>query len=129
MGSYDGNFYAFNAQSGAVRWSHPSGGRISGSATIVDGVVYYSVLGTRTTIGLDARTGRQVFSFPDGAFNPVIADTKAIYMVGYSMLYQMLPKRSSPAHKPARRAAAKKATKKPSKTPAKRGKPRKGRRK
>ena len=26
VGSYDGNFYAFNAQSGAVRWSHPAGG-------------------------------------------------------------------------------------------------------
>ena len=94
MGSYDGNFYAFNAQSGAVRWSHQSGGRISGSATIVDGVVYYSVLGTRTTIGLDARTGRRVFSFPDGAFNPVIADASAIYLIGYSTIYQMLPKRS-----------------------------------
>ena len=32
-------------QSGAVRWSHPAGGRISGSATIVDNVVYYSDLG------------------------------------------------------------------------------------
>ncbi len=98
MGSYDGRFYAFNAQSGAVRWSHSSGGRISGSATIVDNVVYYSVLGTRTTIGLDARTGRVVFSFPDGAFNPVVADAGAIYMVGYSMIYQMLPKRTAPEH-------------------------------
>jgi hypothetical protein len=32
-----------------------------------------------------------VFSFPDGAFNPVIADPGAIYLSGYSMLYQMLP--------------------------------------
>lgn len=98
MGSYDGHFYAFNAQSGAIRWSHASGGRISGSATIVDGVVYYSVLGTRTTIGLDARTGHQVFSFGDGAFNPVIADDSAIYLVGYSTIYQMLPKRPAARH-------------------------------
>jgi outer membrane protein assembly factor BamB len=125
MGSYDGNFYAFNAQSGSVRWSHPSGGRISGSATIVDGVVYYSVLRTRTTIGLDARTGRQVFSFPDGAFNPVIADTKAIYLVGYSMLYQMLPKRSAPAHTSKPHVAVKHHAKKRSSP----GKPRKKRRK
>ena len=40
LGSYDGNFYAFNAQSGAVRWTHTAGGRISGSATIVGNVVY-----------------------------------------------------------------------------------------
>ena len=45
IGSYDGNFYAFNAQSGAVRWRHAAGGRISGSATIVGDVVYYSNLG------------------------------------------------------------------------------------
>jgi outer membrane protein assembly factor BamB len=117
MGSYDGRFYAFNAQSGAVRWSHASGGRISGSATIVDNVVYYSVLGTRTTIGLDARTGREVFRYPDGAFNPVVADTNAIYLVGYSMLYQMLPKRSAPAKHaaPAHKAAKPKPKPKPRK--------------
>lgn len=95
IGSYDGNFYAFNAQSGGIRWTHPAGGKISGSATIVGNVVYYSDLGSRTTAGLDVRTGRQVFSFPDGAFNPVIADSSTIYLSGYSKLYQMLPKRAS----------------------------------
>ena len=93
LGSYDGNFYAFNARSGAIRWKHPAGGKISGSATIVGSVVYYSDLGTKTTAGLDVRTGRQVFSFGDGAFNPVVADNHAIYLSGYTMLYQMLPKR------------------------------------
>jgi outer membrane protein assembly factor BamB len=92
LGSYDGNFYAFNAQSGAIRWRHPAGGKISGSATIVGNVVYYSDLGTRTTAGLDVRTGRQVFSFPDGAFNPVVCDdTGTLYLSGYTILYQMLP--------------------------------------
>jgi outer membrane protein assembly factor BamB len=92
LGSYDGNFYAFNAQSGAIRWKHPAGGKISGSATIVGNVVYYSDLGTKTTAGLDVRTGHQVFSFPDGAFNPVVCDdTGVIYLSGYTMLYQMLP--------------------------------------
>ena len=94
IGSYDGNLYAFNAQSGAVRWQHNAGSKISGSATIVGNVVYFSALGSKTTQGLDDRTGRQVFSFPDGAFNPVIADYGAIYMIGYSTIYQMLPKRS-----------------------------------
>ncbi len=93
LGSYDGNFYAFNARSGAIRWKHPAGGKISGSATIVGDVVYYSDLGTKTTAGLDARTGHKVFSFPDGAFNPVVADDSGtIYLTGYTMLYQMLPK-------------------------------------
>jgi outer membrane protein assembly factor BamB len=96
LGSYDGNFYAFDARSGAIRWRHPAGGRISGSATIVGNVVYYSDLGTKTTTGLDLRTGRPVFGFPDGAFNPVICDNSAIYLTGYSKLYQLLPK--GPTH-------------------------------
>jgi outer membrane protein assembly factor BamB len=92
LGSYDGNFYAFDAKSGAIRWRHRAGGKISGSATIVGKIVYYSDLGSKTTAGLDVRTGKQVFSFPDGAFNPVVADNGAIYLSGYTMLYQMLPK-------------------------------------
>ena len=48
---------------------------------------------TRTSAGLNIRTGRQVFAFPDGAFNPVVADNHAIYMSGYSVLYQLRPKR------------------------------------
>jgi outer membrane protein assembly factor BamB len=92
LGSYDGNFYAFDARSGAIRWKHPAGGKISGSATIVGNVVYYSDLGSKTTAGLNVRTGHQVFSFPDGAFNPIVADdTGHLYLSGYTMLYQMLP--------------------------------------
>ena len=44
--------------------------------------------------------GRVVFTFGDGAFNPVIADDGAIYLDGYSMLYQMLP-RTRAAPRPA----------------------------
>jgi outer membrane protein assembly factor BamB len=92
LGSYDGNFYAFDARSGAIRWKHPAGGKISGSATIVGNVVYYSDLGSKTTAGLNVRTGHQVFSFPDGAFNPIVADDAGhLYLSGYTMLYQMLP--------------------------------------
>jgi outer membrane protein assembly factor BamB len=104
-GSYDGHFYAFDAKSGAVRWRHAVGGRISGSATVVGSIVYLSNLGAKNTIGLDARTGRQVFGFPDGAFNPVVCDDGTVYLTGYSKLYQMIPKRSQAA--PAAAASAK----------------------
>jgi outer membrane protein assembly factor BamB len=90
-GSYDGHFYAFDARTGAIRWAHPAGGRISGSATILGDIVYYSTLGSRTTTGLDARSGKQVFFWNDGAFNPVIADNSTVYLTGYSMLYEMIP--------------------------------------
>jgi len=92
-GSYDGYFYAFNAQSGAIRWRHRAGGRISGSATVIGNIVYYSDLGSKTTTGLDAITGKQVFFWPDGAFNPIIADDSALYLSGYSMLYELVPRR------------------------------------
>jgi outer membrane protein assembly factor BamB len=92
-GSYDGDFYALNADTGAVRWRHSSGGRISGSGTIIGDVIYYSVLGTKDTIGLNVRTGNTVFTFPDGEFAGAIADHHAVYMIGYSTIYQLLPKR------------------------------------
>ncbi len=92
-GSYDGHFYAFNARSGRIRWSHNAGGKISGSATILGEIVYFSVLGSKTTVGLDARTGKRVFFFPDGAFNPIVADSRTVYLSGYTKLYEMIPTR------------------------------------
>jgi outer membrane protein assembly factor BamB len=111
IGSYDGNLYAFDARSGAVRWRHHDGYRISGSVTYVDGVVYYSDLGAKTTTGLDARTGATVFRFRFGAFTPVIADENAIFLCGYNTLYRFQPvgsgsrttrSRSAPIRRPGR---------------------------
>ena len=92
IGSYDGDFYAFNAQSGAVRWIHRDGDRISGSATIVNGVVYYSDLDDKRTTGLNARTGAVEFSFHDGAFSPVVADPDTLFLAGYNVIYELIPK-------------------------------------
>lgn len=92
IGSYDGNFYAFDARSGAKRWSYSVGNKISGSATIVRNVVYFSDLTANDTFGLDVRTGKKVFGWPDGAFNPVVADRRAIYLAGYANVYELLPK-------------------------------------
>jgi outer membrane protein assembly factor BamB len=102
VGSYDGQFYAFNAQSGAVRWKHPGGGRISGSATVVGNVVYFAGLDSRTTYGLNVKNGAQEFTYPDGAFTPVVADEHAIYLVGYGSINQLLPgakAKPKPTHK------------------------------
>jgi outer membrane protein assembly factor BamB len=100
LGSYDGNFYAFDARSGDIRWRHPAGGKISGAATIVGNVVYYADLATKTTTGLNVRTGRQVFSFPDGAFTPVVADDSAMFLIGLNSVYELLPKKAPASHHP-----------------------------
>ena len=63
VGSYDGNFYALDARSGKVRWKYKAPGRISGAATVVGGIVYFGDLQSRTTTGLNARTGRRVVRF------------------------------------------------------------------
>ncbi len=106
LGSYDGNMYAFDARSGAVRWSRNAGGRISGASTIVGNVLYVATL-SRQTIGLDIHDGHQVFSFPDGQYNPVIADNGAIYLDGYGAMYEMLPRGSAARRSASRPAAAK----------------------
>jgi len=92
IGSYSGEFYALNAASGAVRWEHAAGGRISGSASVIGDVVYYSDLGTKTTTGLDARTGAVVFRFADGAFTPAIADYRELFLDGYDTMYALVPR-------------------------------------
>jgi outer membrane protein assembly factor BamB len=108
-GSYDQRFYAFDARSGNVRWSFSSGGRISGSSTVIGNIVYFSNLGTKETHGLDVRTGKQVFRFAEGSFTPVVADRRAIYLVGYGNMFEMLPSRRTPAWRRAQRAAARAA--------------------
>lgn len=102
VGSYDRHLYAFNARSGAIRWTHGASERISGAATVIGNVVYYSVLRNRQTVGLDVVTGRQVFSFPDGDFTPVIADYHAVYLDGYNTIYQLLPGAARVHHRAAR---------------------------
>lgn len=92
VGSYDGRFYALDARTGRVRWSFAAGGKISGSATVVGDIVYFSVLGKKSTVGLGARTGRSVFRIRRGAYNPVVSDGRRIYLTGYSSLYALTPR-------------------------------------
>jgi outer membrane protein assembly factor BamB len=93
IGSYDGNFYAYDARSGAVRWTHHDGGRISGAPTVVGPVVYYSSLGNRDTSGLDVRSGKRVFHWHSGAFNPAISDGKRLYLTQRASVVALAPKR------------------------------------
>ncbi len=92
-GSYSGRFYALDARTGRVRWSYKAGGKISGGATVIGDVVYFSNIRKKSTIGLGARTGRKVFQFGRGAYNPAVSDGRRLYLTGYSSLYALVPKK------------------------------------
>jgi outer membrane protein assembly factor BamB len=91
IGSYDGRFYALDARSGKTRWVRHLGTKISGAATIVGDLVFFSDLDKRTTWALGARTGRTAWKTHRGAFNPVISDGRRIYFTGYTSLFALDP--------------------------------------
>lgn len=94
FGSYDGRFYAVDARTGKQRWTYREGGKISGGATVIGDIVYFSNWGRKSTTGLGVNTGRKVFSMRRGAFNPVISDGRTIFLTGYSSLYALRPKKA-----------------------------------
>lgn len=94
IGDYAGGFYALAAQSGRVLWRHQGGAKISGAASVIGSTVYYSSLSARNTLGLNARTGREVWRFNRGGFNPAISDGKRLYITGYSSVYAFEPRRA-----------------------------------
>jgi outer membrane protein assembly factor BamB len=92
IGSYDGYFYAFDARSGKTLWRYHDGGTISGGSSVIGDIVYFSNNRSKTTTGLAARTGRRVWQFPHGAYNPVVTDRERIYLTGSSSLYALRPR-------------------------------------
>jgi outer membrane protein assembly factor BamB len=68
---------------------------------VVGNVVYYSSLGNHNSSGLDVRSGKKVWGFPHGAFNPVISDGKRVYLTTNSTLFGLIPKQAQkPGQKP-----------------------------
>jgi len=116
FGSYDGTFYALDARSGATRWTYRDGGKISGAATVVGDVVYYSNWGKRDTTGLWARSGKKAWHSKRGAFNPVVSDGQTVYVTGFSSVGAFVPKTAAEeratAARQAKKAAKAKAAKK-----------------
>ena len=116
FGSYDGTFYALDARTGGTRWTYRDGGKISGAATVVGDVVYYSNWGKRDTTGLWARSGKKAWHSTRGAFNPVVSDGQTVYVTGFSSIGAFVPKTAAEeratAARRAKKAAAVKAAKK-----------------
>jgi outer membrane protein assembly factor BamB len=91
FGSYDGTFYALDAKTGEERWSADPGGSISGAASLIGETVYVGDLTTTRTHGYNASNGKEIFTFRDGAYNPVISDGKRLYLTGYKTIYSLKP--------------------------------------
>jgi hypothetical protein len=111
IGSYSRRFYALDARSGGVIWSIHSGGRVSGGATVIGDIVYFSELDGKRTVGVGARTGRHVFEFGRGAYNPVVSDGRWIFLTGYSSLYALRPLSAEGKQTMAKRARVARRTK------------------
>ncbi len=106
VGSYDGNVYALDAATGDVRWTYDSPAAIHGAPTVMAGLVYFANCGTcgrnatryveqkkrfRQTFALNARTGKLVWTFPDGKWSPIVADQERVYLTGAGIVYALEP--------------------------------------
>jgi outer membrane protein assembly factor BamB len=95
IGSYSKKFYALDAATGTVKWTYKTNAPISGSATVIGNVVYFATLGKKrkgTTYALNARTGRRLWTYPDGKYTPAVAVKGRFFLIGYARIYGMVPK-------------------------------------
>ena len=91
VGSYEHRLYALDAATGRVRWSFAAGDRISGAASVVDGLVYFSTFDERTFV-VRARDGALVREWRDGKYSPAVAAPGRLYFVGLGKLYALAPR-------------------------------------
>jgi outer membrane protein assembly factor BamB len=63
---------------------------------VVGGVVYVSTLARvprdGRTLALDARTGRRLWTFPDGRYSPAVAVDGILVLTGVRTLHGLVPR-------------------------------------
>jgi outer membrane protein assembly factor BamB len=77
-----------DAGRGDIRWRFDANGPISGAATVLNGLVYFSTFAERT-YALDDYTGHTVAVWPDGKYSLAVADRKHLYLIGLGRLYAL----------------------------------------
>jgi outer membrane protein assembly factor BamB len=93
VGSYAKKFIALDAATGQIKWTFKTSSPISGSATVIGNVVYFATLGGKTkgtTFALNARTGKLLWSYPDGKYTPAVAEKGHFFLIGYARIYGMV---------------------------------------
>ena len=104
IGTYDGHLIAYSAATGRTLWNHIAPAAIHGAPSVVDGIVYFSTCGgcgahgsrygkpgPSRTYGLDARNGHLVWTFTDGKYSPLVADSQRLYVAGRTHVYGFVP--------------------------------------
>jgi outer membrane protein assembly factor BamB len=97
IGSYDHNLYALDARSGKRRWKYDVGGQIPGGPTLVGNTVYTSSFETSKTTGLDASTGKPVFTWGSAGYEPLISDGRRLYLTGFQTVWSFSSKAAGSA--------------------------------
>jgi outer membrane protein assembly factor BamB len=108
VGAYDGTFAALDAATGATRWVREMPAAIHGAPTVMAGLVYFSTCGfcgqhgsrsakrgPNGTYALEARTGKLVWTFPEGQYSPIVADGERVYLTGATRVYGLVERKRS----------------------------------
>jgi outer membrane protein assembly factor BamB len=109
FGTYGGStFHALDARNGSERWTADVGGSVIGAGSLIGETVYVASLDKTETFALNAADGRKIWTFKDGAYNPVISDGVRLYLTGYKTLYALKPRTPADVKRKAKAAEAKK---------------------
>ena len=108
-GTYDGKLFALDAATGDTIWQKSTPAAVHAAPTLINGVLYFSTCSScgsaasryvkhndrDATFAVDARTGRTLWRFHGGKYaNPVVADSKRIYVTGREHLFALTERRA-----------------------------------
>ncbi len=91
FGSHDKSVYALDARTGDQIWQNRPGGQVSGPATVIGNVAYFSTFSGNATVGFNIKNGRRVFKLGEGEYGPVVSDGRRMYLVGLSTITALKP--------------------------------------